>query len=194
LTDDPSIRVAGIDQSRNGFGWAVGSDDPAVKPVWGTVSYAAAGRNEGLMFHLVRKTMNEIIDRGVDKVFFEQPLKLPHDRLEGDLITIGIPAIIMLTCYERDIPYAWCKVDDWRSYFLGTKKAPPGLTNGDARRKWFKETAMSECLQRGWLVEDHNAAEALGIMTFGLAALSRRFRSREAFQTRKAEGRRTRLL
>jgi hypothetical protein len=100
-----------------------------------------------------------------------------------------LPAIIMHICYEAKIPYAWVAIDDWRERFLGTKRAPPGLVQREARTKWFKDSALSTCLQHGWLVEDHNAAEALGIMYYGLCCASPAFLRRSGPEYRRKQGR-----
>lgn len=170
--------VGGIDQSKTGFGWAVGSDEIDSVPKWGVINLGQAGSNEGLMYELCAQRVRAMRDMGVQKIFFEKPIKFPHDKIAGDMIKFGVPAIILHTCYLLKIPCAWVEVDDWRDRFHGTNKAPPGLTQQDARRQWWKETAISTCLQRGWIVDDDNAAEALGIMDYGLCTLSRKYQSR----------------
>ena len=181
------VTVAGIDQSKFGFGWALGSDDPGAIPKWGTDDLSQAGKNEGLMFHLATKRVNWLIDHGAQKVFFEKPIPMRHDNIDDSMIKFGILAVMMQACYERKTPYAWVDQRHWRDRFLGISKPPPGISDSKARRKWYKEAAMQQCLARNWLVEDDNAAEALGILDFGLAASSAPYKRRVGPIIRRAE-------
>jgi len=142
------------------------------------------------MYHLAAKRVRQLIKDGAQKVFFEKPIKLRTDKLEGDLITVGIPAIILHVCYEHKVPCAWVPVDEWRSRFLGFHKPPPGIVEAKARRAWYKETAIQQCLARGWLVQDDNSAEALGILDFGLSCVSNSYRRRVGPVIRRAQLRR----
>ncbi len=182
------IKVGGIDQSKNGFGWAVGTDEIDDVPRWGVVNLSQAGSNEGLMYELAAKQVRAMHAMGAQKIFFEKPIKMRTDSLAGDLITVGIPAVILHTCYLLKIECAWVASDTWRERFIGTKRTPPGLTESRARRQWWKDTAISTCLQRNWLVDDDNAAEALGIMDFGLCTMSRKYQSRTDPIFRRQQG------
>jgi hypothetical protein len=187
------VKVAGIDQSRDGFGWAIGTDELDDKPKWGVEKLGMSSSNEGMIYATAAKRVRTLIEWGAEKVFFEEPIHLPTDKLQLLYLTIGVPAIIMLTCQEAGVPCACVPIDEWRNRFLGTKRAPPGLNQRAARTSWFKDKAISTCLQRGWLVEDHNAAEALGIMDYGLCCVSRKYLTRTGPIHRRAQGR-TQLL
>jgi len=185
-----SVKVAGIDQSRKGFGWALGSDDSGAIPSWGVDDLSEAGSNEGLMYFLAAKRVRELIDRGAQKIFIETPIMMRHDNINQSMIKFGLQAAMMQACYECKVPYAWVDVNKWRERFLGFYKPPPGIVGQKARRSWFKETAKQQCFARGWLVQDDNAAEALGILDFGLASVSQAYKRRVGPIIRRAELRR----
>ena len=71
------------------------------------------------------------------------------------------------------IPCAPVAISSWRSRFLGTTKATPGL-KGVYKDEDLKAKAIRACALRGWYVSDHNAAEACGVLDYGLASISRR--------------------
>lgn len=181
------VKVAGIDQSKFGFGWALGSDHPDTTPQWGCDDLSQAGTNEGLMYHLAAKRVRWLIEHGAQKVFFEKPIKMRHDNIHDDLCKFGLVATILHVCYEHKVSAAWVDQKQWRPRFLGISKPPPGLTEQAVRRKWYKEAAMQQCLARNWLVDNDNAAEALGILDFGLASVSGPYKRRVGPIVRRAD-------
>ena len=78
-------------------------------------------------------------------------------------------------------------IQSWRSHFLGVAQAPKGMAKGDVRTNWLKDAAIKKCMERGWLVQYHDEAEALGIMDFALACLDAGYDQKIGPYVRRAE-------
>lgn len=111
-------------------------------------------------------------------VFREQLYPIIHPRdfatREQQSMVVGL---IAATARRFNCEYRQVLIADWRKRFLGTTKALPGL-KGDKARKWFKDQAIVACARRGWDITQEDAAEACGILDFGLATISRDYASR----------------
>ena len=73
-------------------------------------------------------------------------------------------------------------IADWRREFYGDRRPA-----GNVKSKVWKDLARVECARRGWLVEDHNAAEACGLWFFASLRADPRLRANHKIQQRRAE-------
>ena len=180
------ITALALDQSPQATGWAIGHPSDA-RPKWGTFRQRKWGDDEGERLVEFCDWMTGLIaEHAVTHVFYEHPFIPRHNNfasIEPQFFLIGI---INFVAARHKLPVAQVAMQSWRSRFLGTTKAPPGL-KGDAGRKELKQMALKACAIRGWLVEDDNAAEALGILDFGLSTLDRKHAGRTDILFRRAE-------
>lgn len=180
------ITALALDQSPQRTGWAVGQPNNT-RPKWGVLKQKTWGDAEGerlVEFH--HWLAGTIRENEVTHVFYEAPFLPGHGNfhsIEPQFFLIGH---INFVAAQHGIPVAQVAMQSWRSRFLGTTKAPPGL-KGDAARKELKQMALKACAIRGWLVEDDNSAEALGILDFGLSTLDRKHAGKSDILFRRAE-------
>lgn len=169
--DTPETVCMVLDQSPTATGWAIGVPLDQ-RPAFGVFRMETWGAAEGarlLQFH--RWLLDKCQSNGVHRIFYEEPVLPRHgnlDAIEKQLFLVGH---INFVAALLKLPVAQVPIQSWRSRFLGTSKPPPGLT-GDAGRKELKRMAIKSCAMRGWLVEDDNAAEALGILDYALSTVS----------------------
>lgn len=174
MKEAADIVVLALDQSPTNTGWALGKP-MEVKPAYGLFALPTWGDNEGQRLCDFEDWLRtKIKSAGVTHLFYESPVDV---RFKSFDITIKQGAQIgkiWATAWRcGQVPVAQVAVDSWRSRFLGTTKAPPGL-KGDNARQALKQMALKACAMRDWLVDDDNVAEALGILDFGLSTLSQR--------------------
>lgn len=182
-----------LDQSPNNTGWAIGKPgDP--KPLFGKFDLKPWGDVEPervKVFHLWLKDMLE--KHSITHLFYE--LDVPRAGLGKAIMSTpkrGMPrpivvgtkdpaitrnqnaviAIIWLSAALKSIPVSPIEVGEMRSRFIGTRHIT-GL-QGDALTKEFKNRALKACAMRGWWVDDHNVAEALGHLDYALSVLDRK--------------------
>lgn len=181
------IKVLGIDQSSN-LGWAVGHRGMR-KPVWGVKKLPKPVGQEGATFIAAHDLVLELIDEHeIGLVFFEQTIKKPTDKLPVLWQQIGLVTHIQSACARRGVESLEVNILDWRKRFIGKSKSPPGL-KGNYSRQWWKDQAIKSCLERGWLVDDDNAADALGIMDYGLCCADPKYTQDTDALWRRAEDR-----
>mgnify|MGYP000949169420 CR=1 FL=1 len=167
-----TLTVLAFDQSPTATGWAIGSPNDQ-KPRHGVFEMDKWGNNEGdrlVQFH--RWMMDKCQTNEVSDVFYEQPFLPGHGNfhsIEPQFFLIGH---INFVARLLKLPVRQVAMASWRSRFLGTTKAPPGL-KGDAGRQELKKMALRACSKRGWVVWDDNAAEALGIWDYACSTLDR---------------------
>lgn len=180
------ITALALDQSPLSTGWAVGHPNDT-KPLWGVLKLKQWGDAEGERLVEFNEWLTKTIaENGVTHLFYEAPFLPRHlnfHSIEPQFFLIGH---INYVAACREIPVQQVAMQSWRSRFLGTTKAPPGL-KGDVARKELKQMALRACALRGWLVDNDNAAEALGILDFGLSTLDRKHAGRADILFRRAE-------
>lgn len=178
------MQVLALDQSPTATGWAIGA--PNGKPLWGLLKLKKWGDDEGerlVEFDIwIRKIITE---HHITHVFYEAPFLPGHGNfhsIEPQFFLIGH---INYVSALHKLPVQQVAMQSWRSRFLGTTKAV-GL-KGEAARKELKQMAIRACAIRGWLVENDNCAEALGILDYGLSALDRKHAGKADILFRRAE-------
>ncbi len=188
-----TIVVLALDQAPNHTGWAMGSPcDP--RPLFGKFDLAPWGNDEPARVGMIFLWLQDMIEKfHVTHLFYE--LDVPRAGLgkavmsspkrgqprpivvnsKDPAITRNQNAVIAmcwLAAWLQRIPVAPIDVGDMRAQFIGCRSVV-GL-KGDAQTAELKKMALKACAMRGWLVEDHNVAEALGHLDYALAALDRR--------------------
>jgi hypothetical protein len=178
------MQVLALDQSPTATGWAVGA--PNGKPLWGVFKLDKWGNDEGERLVEFYQWMKGILsEHSITHVFYEAPFLPGHNNfhaIEPQMFLIGH---INFIAALHKLPVQQVAMQSWRSRFLGTTKAV-GL-KGDAARKELKRMALRACAIRGWLVENDNAAEALGVLDYGLSVLDRKHAGKADILFRRAE-------
>lgn len=181
------IKALALDQAPTHSGWAVGSPDSR-PPAFGHWRLRPWGTEEGERLVEFEDRMMGLIDRyAVTHVFFEAlyPIITPRDFAvrENQAKVVGS---IESKCARLKIPYCKVIIADWRMRFIGRTKPLPGL-KGDAGRQDLKQAAIVACAKRGWYVDNPDAAEACGILNFGLSTLDPTYERRDQPLMRRAQ-------
>ncbi len=182
-----SAVVMGIDPSGS-LGWAIGNNGMK-RPHFGLLPLPAGRSDDGLACSALARWLNERIDEhGISHFFYEEPLLPPGSSLRSRLVIFKIDGIIEMVGHDRRIGVFEAGISDWRKRFIGTNRAPPSFQHPKgASTQWFKQRAIEEAAKRGWLTDDHNVAEALGIMDYGLCCIDRSYVSQTDPFNRRAE-------
>ena len=162
--------IMGIDQSKNGFGWAVRSTDWR-SPRWGHARFEKQGNDEAPMFDEAYQLVKNLIRQyGVEQIYiegffvpiFKKGGRAPTINIHSEFPKLGIVTCIMLAQIHSGLPAIEAvDIQKWRGWFLPIKRAPAGYD--------WKEAAIRECRNRGWEVKMHDEAEACGIADYGLS-------------------------
>jgi hypothetical protein len=171
------MRALAIDQAPVNSGWAIGAPDMKA-PLAGMFRMKSWGDEEGARLVQYQEWLSGLIaEHGITHLFREQLYPIIDARsFETVQAQAKIVGVIELTAARHGLPLQQVLIADWRRRFLGTTKPFPGL-KGDKARQWFKQEAVTACARRGWLVENTDAAEACGILDFGLASIDPRYES-----------------
>lgn len=157
------------------------------KPVWGVEKLPKPIGREGVTFVKVSDLVSELIStHSVDQVYFEETIKRPTDRLAVLWQQLGIVTHIQSACERAGVPSCQVLIKDWRKRFIGKTKSPPHL-QGNHSQQWWKDQAIRSCLERGWLTDNDNEAEALGIMDYGLCCCDPKYTQQTDALFRRAE-------
>lgn len=182
------LTVLALDIAKHRTGWAVGSPDME-RPYWGT--YELAGdweKHEGLRLHQWRTFLeSKIAAHHVTYVAMERPFIDMRDfDYNGTVPIIQMWGIVLELAQSLKLRHGAVPIGSWRAHFLGTAKAPAGLAKAQ-RTTALKDMAVKQALNRGWLCQFHDEAEALGIMDFALACLDPDYEHKTGPQVRRAE-------
>lgn len=166
------MRAIALDPAPRNTGYAIGDADVKV-PVFGKLSLASWGDEEGDRLLAFGRRLTDLCRKySVTHIFREQ---LPPGITQNSTTyqhQVMVLGEIARVAAKLALPCAVVLIADWRTRFLGTARALPGL-KGDHGRKWLKEQSIAACARRNWFVEDPDAAEACGILDYALATLDR---------------------
>lgn len=168
------MRAIALDLSSK-TGWAA-YDGKSPAPVLGTKQIVGWQYDAGSMLELYRKWLSDFVKiHQPEIVFIEGWFIAPH--LDG--LTIGKQvALVSFTQWAMKaagIPCHIFTVAQWRKGYFGSAAG---------KADYFKRKACYYCEQLGWAYPDHNAAEAAGILDYGLTSKARitpPWRSHEIF-------------
>ena len=178
--------VAGFDQAPKNIGWAYGA--PGSIPTRGVKAVPDFGENTARLGEYVREwTTTFLKSCGANRAYDEQiivrkvglnvPVLSRQFKVQLSIETAAAQIGMLDDVYEVDI-------GDWRREFYLGKRPTKG--QGTESEAW-KDMALVECARRGWLVEDHNAAEACGIWWYGCCHSDRRLLNNHKVEARRAE-------
>jgi hypothetical protein len=112
---------------------------------------------------------------GISHFFFEAQHIAENMNPQNAYRLIGLGAIVEKFAFQVKAHCYCVDISTWRKHFIGrgsgfkrdkTKKGKPYLPGEDP-----KELAMQRCESYGWHTDIHDAAEAAGILDFGLSLL-----------------------
>lgn len=182
------VRALALDQAPVNTGWAVGSPD-STKPVWGNWRLQSwSDETEGLRINQFEDRVISLIEKyRVTHIFYEAlyPIISPRDFAVRENQAKVVGAIESVAA-RRKLKVGKIVIADWRMRFIGRTKPLPGL-KGDAGREDLKRAAMTACVKRGWWVDQPDAAEALGILNYGLGVLDQNYEHRDNPLMRRAQ-------
>lgn len=198
MTDAPYSALA-LDQSMTATGWAhwlKGEKSPS----GGLFPLPPWGDDEGKFANKWMKWLEDMVwDRQITHLFIEDNswalsqqkdghrVGLQHDETTTEkLATFGLMLIGLQVADRANIPGALVEIKLWRNRFWGIERPPKSYTP-NARRSWLKERSKQSCIERGWIVENHNVADAHGILDFGLCTIDPLYDSRSGPLFRRAQ-------
>lgn len=178
--------VLGLDQAPVGTGFAYG--EPGGRPTFGYHPNGDYGDNTARLRKHVREWLvNLIKSAGIERIYFEQIIVRKHGlhmptlhkqfAVVGGIETAAEMLGLLDDCYE-------VLIADWRTEFYSGGR--PSKT-ADSESDGWKAMASPECARRGWLTDNHNVAEALGIWHFGCVCTDRIYRVRSGVHKRRAQ-------
>lgn len=173
--------VLALDQAPRHTGYCYGEADILTRPVWGTKDFESYGENEQLLMRDYEKWFVALIERArPDKIYFEQVIvrKFGFD-FKVFYQQVAVVCTIMFVAMKAGIDAEQIDISVWRARGLGKANKPKWASRGED--DWLKEAAKMACFDNhGWLIEDHNAAEAALIWDYGSACASREYRGQTA--------------
>lgn len=184
--------VLGIDQSMTATGWGHYRFGDKL-PTWGLHTMPYWGEHEGKYGWEWYKWLDEkLITLQVTHLYLENTFNPKHDEAltnklaqYGQILLADMAIVAIMKCREVEIDFRLVTVQQWREEFIGGKP-PPGLVT-QQRRKWLKDKSVEACVARGWMVENDNVADALGIMNFGCCIIDPNYAVRQGPLFRRAE-------
>lgn len=171
------IKVLALDIALNRTGWAVGTADGA-PPSWGVFETVNWDGNEGQNladFEQLLRSFGGLTHLVYEHIFVNVKNGGKQFQFNGTDGQISLKAIALLHCHHQKIAIRKVAIDDWRKRFLGLNRRPKDAPRDEG---YWKRLALHAAARRNWFCEHHDSAEALGIMDYSLAALSKDYKLR----------------
>lgn len=181
-----------IDQSMKNTAWAhLGTGAPIS---FGSFPLPYWGDDEGQhLYHWFEWLGHKCVDLKVTHLFLEQTFVPPghNEGLTEKLAQYGLIACACMVAFKltergQEIDMQMVTTTQWRPPFIGAEKPPEGLVQHQ-RRLWLKEKSIKACLERGWMVQNDNEADACGILTFGVSTIDMKFMVQQGPLFRRSE-------
>jgi hypothetical protein len=206
MTAESDIVAMALDQSPNNTGWAIGCPF-STRPLYGKFDLPPWGTDEPKRVHAAFVWLQSMVEQHrVTHIFYE--LDVPRAGLGKAIMSrpkrgVSRPivinqkdpaitrnqnaliAVIWLVAAINGIPVAPIDVLDMRERFVGTRHIT-GL-HGDALTREWKNMALKACSMRGWIVSDHNVAEALGHLDYAHSVINRKHAGSRDILARRSE-------
>jgi len=188
-----SWSVLAVDQSATSTGWAHLTKGQNT-PTWGRLTLPPWKDQEGARLWAWFTWLGKMAtDLKITHLVLESTFIPMHNEDLTQRIAqygqIGMAdAVAHLCTTERGqvVDFSVVSPGQWRKAFLGSADAPKGLVKHQ-RRAWLKDKAVTECHKRGWLVENNDSADALGILAYACGAIDPAFAVQQGPLFRKAE-------
>jgi hypothetical protein len=168
------MMVLALDQAPRFIGSCYGKSKHGVVPTWNVTGFDSYGENTPLLIRAVIKWLTPICERiKPDVIYYEDFF------LNGNTITFReqacVAAAIEVVAQDVGADCFDVRTELWRKRALGKHNKPKWAVAGN--EPWLKEAAMIACAERGWLIADHNAAEAALIWDYGCAHCDTAYRA-----------------
>lgn len=171
--------ILALDLAMRRTGWAVGGVDDA-RPRWGvyeTHNWCKETCDRELTawrkWIEAQHATHRFDTVAVEEVFVNANGK--SFNFKGTQFQMMASGVLFQWCHERGVETFEAGIDGWRERFLGLNRKPKDFHKDD---DYWKKLALKVAAQRNWFCEHHDEAEALGILDFSLAALSKPYRRR----------------
>lgn len=150
-------RFVALDQSLSSCGWAIWDEGDEL-PVSGAIPLCDGIKTRAKAFvglhRMIAKWQGE---RRIELLAFEQPLKVPIDKIEKLIALYGLVAHIESICDIKQVLCLPVDARDWRGTWLGDSRK--GKTTFQLKR-----LAVERARQYGCDPVTHDEAEAIGIL------------------------------
>ncbi len=187
------MSILGLDQSTH-TGWAVGH--PGGLPKWGVHHCRAKDSDHGEAYARYRAWLIDMFtEHGVTRVVFESPIQA------GSPVTQrfqwGLHTVIEEVCSTFKLPCNEIHNATWFKYWVGSgrpSKIELKLGKYATESAWKKDMSLRQAANRGWLTDDHNIADALGIWDHACFLIDPSYRFRRGPEIRRRETKQERLF
>lgn len=184
--------VLGVDQSMTATGWGHYRFGDKL-PTWGLHTMPNWAPREGEHgWHWFEWLGNKCRDLEVTHLYLEDTFVSKRERTlseklaqYGQILLADMAVYLINRKAGLQVDFSMVTVGQWREEFIGGRP-PSGLVEHQ-RRKWLKDKAVEACNARGWMVENDNVADALGIMNFGCCIIDPSYAMRQGPLFRRAE-------
>lgn len=192
--------VLGLDQAPRGIGWAYG--EPGSVPKRGYQPLSDWGNNDADLEEEAEKWLVALCkSAGIERIYFEQVI-VRKVGLDINILYRQFAVVYAVVTASRIVGLKYetfqVNIADWRTSFYHGRRAPKSKQSGDESIAW-KDMAMTECLRRGWLIEEpkpdapkrlqvaHNIAEACGIWDHGCKLTDKAYYTRSRIDARREQ-------
>ncbi len=185
--------VLAIDQSATSTGWAHLAKGQRA-PTWGKFTLPSWQDREGeCLWKWFTWLGEKVVETKATHLILENTFQPDHREDLPLLIAkygeIGMASAVAYLCTTQKgqpVDFTVVTPSQWRALFLGSDQPPKGLVKHQ-RRTWLKERAVAECHRRGWIVDSHDVADALGILAYACGAIDPAFATQQGPLFRRAE-------
>lgn len=180
--------ILGLDQSSH-TGWAIGV--PGGLPLYGVEHFKPKSDDYGEAYDRLHNWLYKtIIEHRITRVVMEAPIQAgPNPKTL--MFTWGLAAIIERCCFWQGVPLSATNNATWFKYWTGggwkPSKTELALLKIPNESAWRKEQSIRAAAWRGWLTDDHNIADALGIWDHACFSLDPSYRFKRGPEIRRRE-------
>ena len=167
----------GLDQAPRHSGFCYGESMAGVVPQCGVKDFDSYGENEIPLVRDYRRWLLTLCEEVQPQLIYCEQIiiNMQHVNLPVTYQQFAVVGAIVGVCEHLGIDLFQVDIASWRKRALGKNNKPKWAVDGND--KWLKEAAKLACAERGWLIEDHNAAEAALIWDYGCAHCDTAYRA-----------------
>lgn len=169
--------VLALDQAPRHSGFCYGESISGIAPAWGVKDFDSYGENELLLIRDYRKWLTPLCEQIKPAVIYCEQIVIDmrHINLRVTYQQFAVVAAITVVADDLGIDLYEVDISVWRKRALGKNNKPKWAAKGEDG--WLKDAAKLACMDRDWLIEDHNAAEAALIWDYGCAHCDTTYRA-----------------
>ncbi len=166
------MRVLALDQASK-TGWALGTIEGGIASCG---SNKVKGDEVGHFLVAFEDWLRVFLDENpVDLIVFEKPILPGQTQLSTLRKLYYLSGHIEVAAIRRGIEVRECFMQEWRSKFIGTSRAPRDILKHSDRQKWIKARSLDRCKELGYPATNHDEADACGIWNFICGPVAERF-------------------